>query len=459
MATRLYTDGTQVQYDDEGNPLRRMGEDGRALGIMSVEQQQDYEATQWGGLKPSINSNPSLGYSITDVPGNFVIDGKTWGRMDKIPGTNQYGPDWAQGAIAQLKANGNIIERDLPGFGRLLLQDATADAHLKALAESQEDGWDKAAEMFSKTWWALPLGLAAAGGGTLAGAESVAGGSGLETIAGGAGADTLGGGVAADAITSTAGIPGLGEFVPSFLAEGGLAPGIAGLSEVTPTLATTLGEFGSGVGGGIAGIGGGGGGIPPGTTSVISRILDGTATADDWLKTLGTVGSTVLGVVGSDKQADAYRDVANQYLQIGAPYRDRLLASYQPGFDIAAADPAFSKGLGASADAAARSVSAARGNPYGNPGAMAEIQESVLNRYIAPYTSNYRGQLGQFGGLGLNTAGPASLAGASESGNMYDALGFGLGQLTTPQNDIGELLKKLAGSGGGLPGYKLGFQP
>lgn len=60
-----------------------------------------------------------------------------------------------------------------------------------------------------------------------------------------------GGAAGAGGISSTAGIPGLGEFVPSFLAEGGLAPGIAGLSEVAPTLAGSLGQFGAGVGAGL----------------------------------------------------------------------------------------------------------------------------------------------------------------------------------------------------------------
>lgn len=49
-------------------------------------------------------------------------------------------------------------------------------------------------------------------------------------------------------ITSTAGIEGLGEFVPSYLAEGGLAAGIPGLSEVTPTLAGTAGTAGGAIG-------------------------------------------------------------------------------------------------------------------------------------------------------------------------------------------------------------------
>lgn len=412
---------------------------------------EDYLFQQQQLLKQQVNSNPGLGYTVTDVPGNFVINGKTWSRMDKIPGTDQYGADWAQDAIAKLKAQGHIIEH--PTLG--LLNDATAQNEFHALAAANDNGFIDGP--------GLPLafmgglgGIAAFGGGAAGGAFG--GGSGLETLAGGAGADTLGGAVAGDALTSTAGIPGLGEFTPSFIAEGGLAPGIAGLSEVTPTLATTIGEFGGGVGGGLAGIAGGGATVPPGASSVLSRILGGNGTGADYLQALGSLGSTALGVMGSNKQQDAFKDVANQYLNIGAPYRDKLLASYQPGFDIAQADPAFSKGLGASADAAARAVSSQSGNPFGNPGAMAEIQEGVLNRFIAPYTSNYRGQLGQFGGLGLNTAGPASLAGAGESGNKYDALGFGLGQLTSPQTDIGELLKKLTGSGG-LPGYKLSFNP
>ena len=193
--------------------------------------------------------------------------------------------------------------------------------------------------------------------------------------------------------------------------------------------------------------------MPTGTGSALSRFLSGEPTAADLASLLGSLGSTALGVLGSSAQQGAYRDVANQYLGIGAPYRDKLLASYQPGFDLRAADPLYAAALSQSADEAARAVSAKSGNPYGNPGAMAEIQQGILAKTAFPYQSNYRGQLGQFGGLGLNQSGTASMAGAGQAGGLYDALGSGLSGLTRlMQPSLEDLLQRY---GGGSQGYSL----
>lgn len=181
--------------------------------------------------------------------------------------------------------------------------------------------------------------------------------------------------------------------------------------------------------------------------SALGRILNGTATADDWAKLLGTAGSTALGVLGANKQADAYREATDKFLGLGAPYREKLTASYQPGFDLTKTDPQFNNALNTSADTVLRRLSASSGNPFDNPGAMTEAMRYVTGNTYLPQLNTYRSQLGSFGGLGVNTAGTAATAGAQNSGGVYDALGYGLGQLTgNPYSQNKSLADLLRGS-------------
>lgn len=317
----------------------------------------------------------------------------------------------------------------------------------------------------------LPLLVGGIGaGGILSGLGGI-GGIGSESLIGGAGSDTLGGAAAGGGLTGTAGIPGLGEFVPGYVAEGGLAAGIPGLSTVTPTLGGAAG-VGAGAASGALGApfqpnfnlldpstyGGSGATGSTATTqaaqsaaqNALGRIMNGTGTAADYASILGTAGSTALGYLGAQNQVDAFKDVAAQDRAIGAPYRDKLLASYGPGFNLLS-QPGYGDALSKIADISARSYGASFGNPAENQTAQTGILKDVWNQGYLPAMSNYRGQLGQFGGLGLNTSSQAAMAGASQAGGTYDALGYGLGALTSPQNSLQDLLKQL-GSAYRLPG-------
>lgn len=273
------------------------------------------------------------------------------------------------------------------------------------------------------------LGLAGSEAGAIAGQIPLTGNFGLGAGAGAAGAAAGAGGVLSDLLNTPPGTVNLGN------SGGGTVPDVTGAGS-----GTTPGGFTPPAGGAGAG----------GATTALGKLLGLSPEAEAALGLAGSLGGAALGVLGANQQADAYRDVANQYLALGAPYRDRLNASYAPGFDLRTADPLFGNALTQSASDAARAVSAQVGNPYGSPGAMAEIQQQVLNRTALPYLANYRGQLGQFGGLGLNTSGAASMQGAGESGGAYDALGFGLSQITQPQNSIEDLLRRLGGGGTGF---------
>lgn len=176
------------------------------------------------------------------------------------------------------------------------------------------------------------------------------------------------------------------------------------------------------------------------TGSALSRIIDGTATTADWASLAGSGLSAGLGVLGANQQADAYKDVADKYLALGAPYRDKLSASYAPGFSMAD-QPDFMNALNLGADAVARATST-KANTF-DPGAQMEMQKYVSGSLALPQLNTYRSQLGTFGNLGTNVAGTTDAASAGQTGSMYNAIGYGLGQITQPQSSTNSALSDL----------------
>jgi hypothetical protein len=217
----------------------------------------------------------------------------------------------------------------------------------------------------------------------------------------------------------------------------------------------------------------------------------------DWLKgalggmgglgnVLGTLGATGLGLAGINAQTDAMRELQDKqlaalslttdkqlaahkeaqdkqlglnretrdmFLGLGAPYRDRLNASYQPGFDIMQADPALQGAMDQSYNTMLRRLSTT-GNPFDNPGGLMEANRYVTQNVALPQLNNYRSQLGNFGQLGIGTAGQAGLNSASQissganfmqsganymqpnsNAGMYDVLNVGLNRLMNPSQD------------------------
>lgn len=303
--------------------------------------------------------------------------------------------------------------------------------------------------------------------GTLAQAAGEAG----STLGAGAGEFSLAGGTAGNlagtgGLSSAAGIHGLGAGVGEAglgLTSGaaglsGVSGGAGGLSLLTPAItgaatglpaaisaASTAPSAATAMGGAASAA------APATTGSALSRVWDqlngkGEASSSDWLSILGTAGATGLGLAGANSQSNALKDVYNQQMTLGAPYRDLLTASYQPGFNLAN-DSAFQGALDTSAQAAARATSARSGNPVDNPGAYAEMQKYITNSTALPYLQNYRSQLGTFGQLGTNTAGAAAIGGAQANGGTYNALGYGLGQLTQPDSPFKGLLSQFGKSG------------
>jgi len=169
------------------------------------------------------------------------------------------------------------------------------------------------------------------------------------------------------------------------------------------------------------------------------------------------------GLAATDAVEDAYSDVANQYLQLGAPSRARFEGSFAPGFDITkesgyqgAMDNATNTFLRAASAGRAPGVSA--GNPMDNPGAWAETLKYVMNSTALPQLNTYRSQNSTAGQLGTNIAGTGSLGQAGASGSGWEAIGAGIGTALTPQNSWEEMMKRY-GMGVSNPYLNIGGMP
>lgn len=217
----------------------------------------------------------------------------------------------------------------------------------------------------------------------------------------------------------------------SMLAGGGALGGAGMLGGATGTAGPL-----SGLNFGDAGFGGGA------LSGALSGILP-----KDLLGLLGKVAPSILGAIGANAKTGAFEDVANRFMGLGEPYRNLLQASYQPGFSLEN-EPGYQQALQTAQDTFLRAASAgrasgvSRGNPLdqNNPGAWAETQKYLMGSTLLPYLQNYRNSLASAGQLGVSQAAPAALGGAQSSGGVFDAIGYGLGQILNPQQDFGQQL-------------------
>lgn len=179
-----------------------------------------------------------------------------------------------------------------------------------------------------------------------------------------------------------------------------------------------------------------------GAGSALGRILDGSATTSDWLSVLGTAGATGLGILGSSQQASTIRDLANQSRADREPFRQAALGYLQ--------NPAsYVEGPGAATtDAVLRRLSVG-GNPIGDPAKLGIATGAAMQ--------DWRNAVLGFGNLGLSgedTRAQLGLAGANADANVWNSLGYGLGQVTNPQKGFDDFLKGFKGFGGLGSGLK-----
>lgn len=156
----------------------------------------------------------------------------------------------------------------------------------------------------------------------------------------------------------------------------------------------------------------------------------------------GTALSTALGLYGASQQADAYKDLADRYFGMGAPYRGRLESLYaDPNAFLTSPEVRIPVQQGT--DALARALSAKVGNPIDNPTALQEIQNYASNQLFGRLGQE-KDRLAGFGGLTqYNAAAPQAQVGAVGSqGDVYNVLGYGLNNIFNPRQSVLEQLAK-----------------
>lgn len=226
--------------------------------------------------------------------------------------------------------------------------------------------------------------------------------------------------------TSGAGLAGTGY-------EGAMALPTAGadLTAYGAGAGGTAGAFGSGVAGGT------GAGLT-GAAASGAGMAGGAAGGSFW-PTVGAIAPSVLGYYGAKEGRDQQSELAGQYMAMGEPYRGALANLYnnpQAYYDSQRAD--VEKDVSRGTDILARSLST-QGNPIGSGNALQQLQSYAsegMNQELYRRLNAEKQNLANFGGLSqFNAAAPTMAQGAIKSGeNMYNALGYGAGQLADIYN-------------------------
>jgi hypothetical protein len=165
------------------------------------------------------------------------------------------------------------------------------------------------------------------------------------------------------------------------------------------------------------------------------------------LKVLGTLGATALGAYGANRQADQFGDLARQYQEFGAPSRARFEASMTPGFDPTSI-PGYKGALDTASQSLLAKLSATGGNPFGQPGSLIDANKAIVSGTALPAINEYQRLNANTGfGSAMNSAFNAQTGAIGADSNLYNALGYGLGQITQPQQSLTELYRSLKMAG------------
>ena len=299
------------------------------------------------------------------------------------------------------------------------------------------------------------IGVGSGGGEAILGSGLTAG-----TTTGGIGGGSLGAGLTTGTTTGAVGGGALGSGVGAGAGSAATGAGLGGTAMGTgffsgESLTPVLG--GASAAAGASGLGSASAGASPVTTgaasgaagaggaSVWDRITNGTATPGDWASIAGNLAPGILGYLGAQSQSDAYSNLANQYMGFGAPYRAQLAdISANPNNFINSAPVRASVDQGTNAMARALSVN---GNPAGSGSALQELQSYATNNLWNQYGAE-RDRLAGYGGLTqyASAAPSASSNAINAQGGMYNAVGYGLGNLLNPRptlTDFGRALRGL----------------
>lgn len=293
---------------------------------------------------------------------------------------------------------------------------------------------------------------AGAGGAGAAGAAGATGAGGLSAaeLAGLAGGGEVGSGYAASASPwwlsgagDSAGFVGGGT---DALSGGGDAFDLGG--------GLTVDEFGNTTGGlfeggpGTPGAGDFGGGSMTWDDLVNYAKKAGGYIPGGFIKGLIRGVPGAIGAVGANQQSNAYADLANKYLDIGAPSRARYEGSYAPGFSMEK-DPGYTDALNQSAKATLHGLSVT-GNPADSPNAWNQSLTDLYQKTAYPALQTYRNQNAASGGMAtLTQAAPGASSNAiTAQGNVLNSVGAAANDIFNPPKSLAQILREIKTAGG-----------
>ena len=162
---------------------------------------------------------------------------------------------------------------------------------------------------------------------------------------------------------------------------------------------------------------------------------------------LGRAAPAALGAYASNEQADAYSDLAERYMGLGAPSRARFEGSFAPGFTMAN-EPGYKDALDQTTKSFLHKASIA-GNPADSPNAWMQTLSDVNSQFAFPALNEYRRLNAGTGGLATLTAaapGAATSAIGAEKG-IYDSIGAGAADIFNPPKSLAELMREFKRAG------------
>lgn len=284
------------------------------------------------------------------------------------------------------------------------------------------------------------VGGAAIGSGTEAGTDAALAGGG-----------EVGSGYAASAPGAAPGA-GSAAFAPSEIGFESAPAGVGSPSEVgfeTGTAATgsTSAPTPSG---GVSANGGPGlveatGGAAGGTA--LSKLLDGSASASDFLELAGKLAGPAIGAIASNRQANSFEDLANKYMDFGAPSRARYEASYAPGFSMDM-DPGYKDALDSTTKSFLHKASVT-GNPVDSPNAWQQTLTDVNSKFAYPALQDYRKTNASSGGLATFAAAAPGMetSAINSTRGIYDSIGAGAADIFNPPKSMVDLMRELRRGG------------
>jgi len=160
----------------------------------------------------------------------------------------------------------------------------------------------------------------------------------------------------------------------------------------------------------------------------------------DWMRGL----PALFGAIGANEERNQRQDMFDKWWGVGAPSRMRYEESMSPTFDLMKI-PGLQQTMDTQNDTLLRRLSAGSGNPFGDPGGLAEVNKYVVGNVGLPALQQYRNQNSATGGFGaFSAAAPGAASGAIDaSKGIWDSFGAGAADIFKPKRTLADLLGEM----------------